>query len=72
MVELGGGIGLLAELGVGSSLRVGNLVPVLPAWSMQLGRVSLVWPASRHLSPRVRSFVDLATRRLADMAWVDE
>jgi DNA-binding transcriptional LysR family regulator len=71
MVEVGGGIGLLAELSVGSSLRAGNLVPVLPAWSIQLGRLSLVWPASRHLSPRVRSFVDLATRRLADMAWVD-
>lgn len=72
MVEVGGGIGLLAELSVGASLRAGNLVPLLPAWSMPLGRLSLVWPASRHLSPRVRSFIDLATRRLADMAWVDE
>jgi DNA-binding transcriptional LysR family regulator len=72
MVEVGAGIGLLAEPGIGSSLRAGNLVPVLPAWSMQLGRLSLVWPASRHLSPRVRSFVDLATRRLANLAWVDE
>jgi DNA-binding transcriptional LysR family regulator len=72
MVEVGAGIGLLAGLGVGSSLRAGNLVPVLPVWSTALGRLSLVWPESRHLSPRVRSFVDLATRRLADMAWVDE
>ncbi len=72
MVEVGGGIGLLAELSVGSSLRAGTLVPVLPTWSMQMGRLSLVWPASRQLSPRVRSFVDLASRRLVDMAWVDE
>lgn len=72
MVEVGGGIGLLAELAVGTSLRAGTLLPVLPSWSIQLGRLSLVWPASRHLSPRVRSFVDLATQRLANMAWVDE
>jgi DNA-binding transcriptional LysR family regulator len=71
MLELGCGIGLVPELAVSRALESEVLVPVLPKWSLQFGRLSLVWPASRHLAPRVRSFVDLATQRLHGTAWIE-
>lgn len=70
VVEAGAGIGLIAEAAARPSLVAGVLVPVLPDWSMRLGRLSLVWPASRQLAPRVRCFVALASERLAALAWV--
>lgn len=46
-----------------------GLHPVLPGWRAVAGRLSLVWLASRHLSPRVRLFVDLASQEGAYTAW---
>ncbi len=70
IVEAGGGIGLLVELSVHPRVADGQVVRALPDWSLQLGRISLVWPASRHLAPRVRCFVALASERLTGLAWV--
>lgn len=66
VIEAGGGIGILAENSANDDLR-GTLVDVIPACSIPFGRLSLVWPASRHLAPRVRIFVDLAARRLGNL-----
>ena len=41
-----------------------GLVRVLPEWSQQVGSVSMVWPESRHLSPRVQSFIEHAVESL--------
>jgi DNA-binding transcriptional LysR family regulator len=68
----------LAERGVGIAVAPdavlrrasGRLVRVLPQWSATGARLSLVWPLSRHMAPRVRAFVDLtaSTFGAADVA----
>ncbi|MCK6506123.1 LysR family transcriptional regulator [Myxococcota bacterium] len=58
------GVGLLPLRTPGQGRVDPGLVRLLPDWSAVGGRVSLVWPASRHLAPRVRAFLDLATQRL--------
>lgn len=68
LVQQGVGVGVLPlrlpDLGMESQ----ELVRLLPDWSAPGGRLSLVWPASRHLAPRVRAFIDLATARLGPLA----
>lgn len=56
-VEGGAGIGMLPDLYAGSTL-----VRVLPDWVFPAGHLSLVWPAGRALSPRVRKFIDFMPR----------
>jgi DNA-binding transcriptional LysR family regulator len=58
------GVGLLPLRTPGQARVDPSLLRLLPAWSAPGGRLSLVWPASRHLAPRVRAFLDLATERL--------
>jgi DNA-binding transcriptional LysR family regulator len=60
LVEAGAGIGWLPQFVAASAEKRGSLVRILPAWLLASGRISVVWPASRHLAPRVRAFVDLA------------
>ncbi len=64
LVETGTVIALLPLLFTAQSRDGGTLVRVLPEWTMRSGRLSLVWPASRHLAPRVRAFIDLCSERL--------
>lgn len=59
-VEAGAGIGMLPEFFSGSAL-----VRVLPDWVFPTGALSLVWPAGRTLSPRVRKFIDFMPRLFA-------
>jgi DNA-binding transcriptional LysR family regulator len=62
------GIAFLPDFFVAEDLRAGRLVRVLPEW----GRESAVWalyPHSRHLSAKVRQFVDFLARRFADPPW---
>jgi DNA-binding transcriptional LysR family regulator len=48
---------------VDEDIAAGRLVPVLPEWDASLP-IYAVWPAGRHLSMRVRAFVDfLASRK---------
>lgn len=56
--EAGAGIGVL-PLVVGLGLRGDReLERVLPDWELPAGAVSLLWPASRQLAPRIRAFLD--------------
>ena len=41
-----------------------QLVRVLPQWSGETVPVHAVYPSNRYLSPKVRSFIDLALERL--------
>lgn len=72
LIEAGAGIGMLAASWARPSLAAGVLVEVLPDWSAHLGRLSLVWPASRQLAPSVRAFVAHATERLALLTMNDD
>lgn len=46
-------------------VRAGVLVPVLTSHMVPLGSLSLIWPSSRRLSPKIRTFVDFVIERLA-------
>ena len=71
---LGGlGIALLPCFICGDDLRTGRLVRVLPDWGLASdSAVSAVYPAARHLSPKVRVFVDFLVERFGDKPYWDE
>ena len=54
----GAGIVRLAGYLVGEDLRAGRLVTVLDEYVAQDAEISVVYPTRRHLSPKVRAFVD--------------
>ncbi|MNE91787.1 LysR substrate binding domain protein [compost metagenome] len=43
----------------GDDLRAGSLVEVLHAFRPPADPIRVVYPSKRHLSPRVRGFIDL-------------
>jgi DNA-binding transcriptional LysR family regulator len=71
---LGGlGIALLPCFICGDDLRAGRLVRVLADWQMAPdSAVSAVYPAARHLSPKVRVFVDFLAERFGGKPYWDE
>jgi LysR family transcriptional regulator, regulator for bpeEF and oprC len=55
----GHGIIRLAELAIGRELAAGALKPILPEWrAREPLPISVVYPQNRHLSAKVRAFVD--------------
>lgn len=49
-----------------SHLQTGKLVEVLPGWELDSMPISLVYPYTRHLSARVRVFVEWGTALMAN------
>lgn len=68
----GFGIGRLPTFLVAEDVREGRLVPVLPAWSPPGQPLHAVYPSSRHLTPKVRAFLDLLVERLGRAPWLHE
>ncbi|WP_296257803.1 MULTISPECIES: LysR family transcriptional regulator [unclassified Pseudomonas] len=64
MTLQGLGIGGVPDFLLGDALAEGRLVEVLPDCVDPPSKLSLVWPSSRHLSPKVRVFVDFMSERL--------
>jgi DNA-binding transcriptional LysR family regulator len=60
-----GGFGLvnLPTYIVGPDIRAGALVEVLAAYRCRPEPIRLLYPSKRHLSPRVRAFIDLVAER---------
>lgn len=58
------GIACLPDFLASPALADGRLLPVLPEQVGARGRYHAIWPSSRHLSPKVRAFVDHLARRL--------
>ena len=54
----GYGIARLATFLISDDLRSARLVPILNEYSADGPAVRAVYPSSRHLSPKVRSFID--------------
>jgi DNA-binding transcriptional LysR family regulator len=50
----------------GNDLRQGRLVEVLQAYRPPPDPIRIVYPSKRHLSPRVRAFIDLLAERWKD------
>ena len=67
------GVALLPGFICGEDLRAGRLVRVLPDWEAPPdSAVSAVYPAARHLSPKVRVFVDFLAERFGGKPYWDE
>jgi DNA-binding transcriptional LysR family regulator len=68
------GLGVISQptFLVGSHLQAGTLVSVLDEFVPQDLTVSAVYPHSRHLSPKVRAFVDFFAERFGPRPYWDE
>jgi DNA-binding transcriptional LysR family regulator len=64
----GQGIGLLAAIVVAEDLQNGALVQLLPGYEVNEVVIQAVYPASRHVSVKIRSFLDFLVKRLHDRA----
>ena len=52
------GLAMLPDFVVADELRTGRLLPALDDWCPSLGGIHAVYPHDRHLSAKVRAFVD--------------
>ena len=59
----GSGIALLPHHVIEEDLRLGSLIPLLPAYRPVPSTMCAVYPANRHVSPKVRAFIDFMVRR---------
>jgi DNA-binding transcriptional LysR family regulator len=64
MAEQGAGIAFLPDFAISRQLREGRLVTVLDDYTDHSGPLRVLWPSSRHLSPRLRVFVDFLAANL--------
>jgi DNA-binding transcriptional LysR family regulator len=58
--SLRAGVGQITTFQAQSHLDSGELVQLLPDWTQPLLPVYVVYPPNRHLSAKVRAFVDWA------------
>ena len=66
----GYGVAKLATFLIDDHLRAGRLVPILTEFAADGPEVRAVYPSSRHLSPKVRSFIDeLVTAWRPEAPW---
>jgi DNA-binding transcriptional LysR family regulator len=61
----GAGIALQPHFIVGEDIAAGRLVQVLPAWQSAEMGIYAVYPSRKHLSAKVRTFVDFLVAALA-------
>jgi DNA-binding transcriptional LysR family regulator len=59
----GAGVAVLPAFFCAEALRAGHLSPVLEGWTLGRSEIHVVYPGSRHLSARVRLFVDALVDR---------
>ncbi len=64
LAESGLGIACVPDLAVTRQLEYGSLVSILKSYLETRTKISLMWPTSRHLSPKLRAFVDFAAENL--------
>lgn len=62
--EQGLGIACLPEIAVRQQLHDGKLVTVLDEYNHESMAFHVLWPSSRHLSPKIRAFVDFIAEKL--------
>jgi len=70
-VLCGAGITLIPTFLVGDDLKAGRLYEVLPEYRAQEISIYAVYPERRHLSPKVRAFVEFMKERLSDPPYWD-
>lgn len=62
--EQGLGIACLPEIAVRQQLQDGKLITVLDEYNHESMVFHVLWPSSRHLSPKIRAFVDFVAENL--------
>lgn len=66
----GAGINLEPDFIVATDVRGGRLIPLLPGYTPPTINISAAYPSRRHLSAKVRTFIDFLALRFAhDPAW---
>lgn len=68
IARAGMGIALEPDFIVGEDIRAGALVRILPAYAPPSSLIYAVYPSRRHLSAKVRAFVDFLALRFAKEA----
>ena len=68
----GAGITRTPTFVVGKDIQEGRLVPVLRDYEIFEVTIFLVYPQRRHLSPKVRAFVDFMAKRVTETPYWDE
>lgn len=63
------GVGLVPSFSCVSELADGTLVRLLPGWSAGVTPIHAVYPSTRHLSPKVKLFIDHLQAELAKQRW---
>lgn len=66
LVRAGAGVGLLPTFQARHALADGSMLRILSPYGSPAASMSLVWPTSRHPSPRLRSFLDFAIEWMRD------
>jgi len=66
LLQSGCGISVLDEFSAEPALRGGQLVRVLPGWSLPRGGVHAVYPPGRYVPAKVRAFIDFYAAWLAE------
>jgi DNA-binding transcriptional LysR family regulator len=66
LAMMGLGLARLADYHIDAELKAGQLVAVLDDYALDREPIYAVFASKRHLSPRVRSFLDHATQVFGD------
>lgn len=64
----GAGIVQLLSSSLNPPINAGLLMPILEEWTTIGPRISVVYPQNRHLSPKVRAFVDFVSEIFAELS----
>lgn len=64
MAERGIGITCMPTFAVRRQMAAGTLVPMLDRYLKETGTFRMLWPSGRHLTPKVRAFVDFMGQQL--------
>jgi DNA-binding transcriptional LysR family regulator len=64
MAEQGLGIAYLPDFAIGRQLHEGLLVTVLDDYTDRSGPLRILWPSRRHLTPKLRVFIDFLAANL--------
>lgn len=68
-VRAGAGISLLGDFAINEDLVSGRLVRVLPEWTGFTAEIFAVYPSTRNLSPKLKSFLEFLVKRLCPPPW---
>jgi DNA-binding transcriptional LysR family regulator len=63
-VKAGAGVGEVPEILAHETLRRGALITLLPGWSLPTLDISLIYPRSRALAPRVKALIDYLRKNI--------